>query len=203
MSTKQTSDSEIHELTTTEMSRQLTVLAARDLQITNELADRYKNALKNGGAIPIIDADEQAARAHARSLLNGSAPESLSLAPELNRDKILYREKPGIAIAMKILASKDLVARATEAVMWAEAHRDQWQALCRDIVLTAVKLDALEDSARRLLEQCIDIHSIRLPMANKIGGRSISGTPIAELTEIALAAGVVTAGEIKKAKNVT
>jgi hypothetical protein len=201
MSTKQTGDSEIHELTVAEIGRQLTVLAERDRQITNELAERYRNTQKNGGPIPVIDSDEQASREHARFLLNGAAPESLSLAPELNRDKILYREKRGIAIAMKILMSKDLVARATEAVVWAEAHGEEWRALCRDITLSAIRLDALEVSARRLLEQCIDIHSIRLPMANKIGGRAISGTPIAELTEIALAAGVVTSAEVKKAKS--
>ena len=64
MSTKQNSD-EIHELTTAEIGRQLTVLAERDRQITNELAERYKNALRNGGPIPIIDADEQSAREYA------------------------------------------------------------------------------------------------------------------------------------------
>jgi hypothetical protein len=200
MATKNTET--IHELATAEIGRQLTVLAERDRQITNELADRYKNAIKNGGAIPIVDPDEQAARAHARSLLNGAAPESLSLAPELNRDKILYREKRGIAIATKILMSKDLVARAVEAVRWAEEHDGEWRTLCRDIVLTAIRLGALEDRSQRLLGQCIDVSSIRLPMANKIGGRAISETPIAELTEIALAAGIITLSEIKKSKAV-
>jgi hypothetical protein len=201
MSTKQNRDSEIHELTTAEIGRQLSVLAERDRQITNELADRYKNALKNGGPIPIIDADEQAARAHARSLLNGAAPESLSLVPDLNRDKILYREKRGIAIATKILTSKDLVARAVEAVRWAEEHDGEWRTLCRDIVLTAVRLNELEDRSQRLLGQCIDVSSIRLPMANLIGGRAISETPISDLTERALAAGVVSSAEVKKAKS--
>ena len=200
MSTKQNSD-EIHELTTAEIGRQLSVLAERDRQITNELADRYRNALKNGGPIPIIDADEQAARAHARSLLNGAAPESLSLVPDLNRDKILYREKRGIAIATKILTSKDLVARAVEAVRWAEEHDGEWRTLARDIVLTAVRLNELEDRSQRLLSQCIDVSSIRLPMANIIGGRAISETPISDLTERALAAGVVTSAEVKKAKS--
>ena len=200
MSTKQNSD-EIHELTTAEIGRQLTVLAERDRQITNELADRYKNALKNGGPIPVIDADEQSAREYARSFLNGSAPESLSLVPELNRDKILYREKRGIAIATKILTSKDLVARAVEAVRWAEEHDGEWRTLARDIVLTAVRLNELEDRSQRLLSQCIDVSSIRLPMANIIGGRAISETPISDLTERALAAGVVTSAEIKKAKS--
>jgi hypothetical protein len=189
MAMKSNSETTIHELTTAEIGRQAAVLAERDREITN------------GGPTPVIDADEQAAREHARSLLNGSAPESLSLAPELNRDKILYREKRGIAIAMKILASKDLVARATEAVQWAEEHSGEWRALCRDIVLAAVRLAALEDSAQRLIEQCVDIHSVRLPMANVIGGRSIAETPTIELAEIALAAGVVTPAEIRKAKS--
>jgi hypothetical protein len=197
---KQTRDSEIHDLTAAEISRQLIALAERDQQITNELADRYRSALKNGGPAPIIDSDEQASREHARSLLNGSAPESLSAAPELNRDKILYREKRGIAIAMKILASKSLVARASEAVIWAEEHADEWRSLCRDVVLTANRLVSLEGSAQRLLDQCIDVHSIRLPMVNVIGGRPISDTPISELTEAALAAAVVTSAEVRKAR---
>jgi hypothetical protein len=200
MSTKQNSD-EIHDMTVVEIGRQLTVLAERDRQITNELADRYKNALKNGGAIPIIDADEQSAREYARSFLNGAAPQSLSMAPELDRDKILYREKRGIAIATKILASKDLAARAVEAVAWAEENADKWRELCRDVVLTAIRLDALECSARELIGRCIDIHSVRLPLGNLIGGRAISDTPISDLTERALAAGVVTSAEVKKAKS--
>jgi hypothetical protein len=200
MSTKQNSD-EIHEMTVVEIGRQLTFLAERDRQITNELAARYKTAQKNGGAIPIIDADEQSAREYARSFLNGAAPQSLSMAPELNRDKILYREKRGIAIATKILMSKDLVARTVEAVAWAEKNADKWRELCRDIVLTAVRLNELEYRSQRLLGECIDVSSIRLPMANKIGGRAIAETPISELTEIALAAGVVTSAEVKKARS--
>jgi hypothetical protein len=58
-------------------------------------------------------------------------------------------------------------------VQWAEEHGGEWRALCRDIVLTSVRLDALEDSARQLLEQCVDISAVRLPMANVIGGRAI------------------------------
>ena len=94
------------------------------------------------------------------------------------------------------------MARAIEAVQWAEDHAGEWRTLCRDIVLTAVRLDALEDSARRLLEQCIDISLINLPMANVIGGRAICETrSINDLAETALAAGVVTVSEIKKAKS--
>ena len=93
------------------------------------------------------------------------------------------------------------MARAVEAVRWAEEHDGEWRTLCRDIVLTAVRLDAREDRSHRLLEQCIDVSSIRLPMANKIGGRAISETPVSDLTEIALAAGLVTSAEVKKARS--
>jgi hypothetical protein len=190
----------IHELTTAEIARKQGPMVARLQEIARERADDYRNS-PNTAPAPVFDADERAAREHARHLLNGAAPESLSMPPELTRDKILLREQRGIEIAMKILSNKDLVARATEAVQWAEEHADEWRTLCRDVVLSAIRSDALEDRARRLLEQCIDIHSVRLPMANVIGGRPISETPIGELTEAALAAGVITSTEVRKAKS--
>jgi hypothetical protein len=190
----------IHELTTAEIARQQAILAARHRDILNERADDYRKSQK-AGAPSVFDADELAAREHARVLLNGAAPESLSMPLAINNDKILIREQRGIEIALKILASKDLVARAAEAVQWAEDHGSEWKTLCRDIVLKAIRLGALEASAQRLLEQCIDVSSISLPMANVIGGRSISETPVSELTEAALAAGVVTSAEIRKAKS--
>jgi hypothetical protein len=199
MSTKHT-DPQIHELTTAEISRQQAILAARHREIINERADDYRKAQK-AGAPSVFDADELAARDHARVLLNGAAPESLSMPLAINRDKMLTREQRGIEIALKVLASKDLVARATEAVQWAEEHDGEWRSLCRDIVLTAVRLNELEDRSQRLLGQCIDVSSITLPMANIIGGRAISETPIGDLTERALAAGVVTSAEVRKAKS--
>jgi hypothetical protein len=133
-------------------------------------------------------------------LLNGSAPESLSLPPEITRDRMLLREQRGIEIALKILSSKELVARATEAVVWAEAHGAQWRAVCRDITLTAIKLDALGRAAQELIGQCPDISAVNLPMGNVVGGRAISEIPISDLTETALAQGVVTSAEIRKAQ---
>jgi hypothetical protein len=197
-------NTEIHELTTAEIARQTAPLNARYQEIVSERAANYRSALKNGGggATPIIDPDERAAREHAKTLLNGSSPGSLLLPPEITRDRALLREQRGIEIALKIFASKDLVARAAEAVQWAEEHGDEWKALCRDIVLAAVKLDEMENRARHLLEQCVDVSAVRLPMANVIGGRSLCETrSISDLAETALAAGLVTSSEIKKAKS--
>lgn len=203
MATKHTD--EIHKLTSAEINRQIRMHTERRSQIVNERAAMYGAALKNGGSVesPVVDADERAAREHAKTLLNGSAPASLLLPPDISRDKILYREQRGIDIALKILTDKDLVARAADAVAWAEANGDKWLALCRETVLTVIKLEALEDRARQLLGECGDVFSVRLPMANVVGGRSITETPISELTETALADGIVTNAEIRKAQNVT
>jgi len=191
--------SEIHELTRAEITRQKAPLVARRNEIVSERAAIYKSA---PAALP-IHPDERAAREHAKHLLNGSAPASLLLPPDMGiaRDRILLREQRGIEIALKILESNDLAARATEAVQWAEDNGEKWRALCREIVLTALKFAALEETAQRLLEECIDISSVRLPMANVIGGRPISDTSISDLVEMAVVQGVVTSAEVKKAKS--
>jgi hypothetical protein len=196
--------SEIHALTTAEIGRQARAHNERLRQIVSERAAMYADAVKNGtrAEAPVADADERAARDIAKRLLNGAAPESLSLPPEVSHDKILYREQRAIEIVLKILADKELVARTTEAVAWAEEHCDRWRALCRDAVLCAIRLAAVEASAHQLLEQCVDPFAVRLPMANLFGGRSISELPLSDLQETALAEGVVTVAEIRKAKNV-
>jgi hypothetical protein len=201
-----TTDSKIHELTTAEIGRQIGIHTERRQHIINERAATYANALKNGGFggdTVVVDADERAAREHAKNLLNGSAPESLSLPPEITRDRMLIREMRGIDIALKILTDKNLVARAAEAVEWAEANGDRWRAFCREITLTAIKLEALEDHARRLLGGCGDLFAVRLPMPIIANNRSVSEIPISSLTEAALAEGVVTSAEIRKAQNVS
>src|SRR6516165_10761175 len=148
----------LHELTTAEIARQVRVLSDRRQAIVEERAALYSDATKNGGhsSSPLVDADERAAREHAKALLNGSAPASLFVPPELTRDKVLSREQRGIDLALDILGRQELVTRAADAVLWAEKHGDRWHALCREIVLTAVRLGALEDAARELLAGCVD-----------------------------------------------
>lgn len=189
----------IHDLTRAEIARQKAPLVERRAQIVEERAALYASGPMGVGN-PIGD-DERAARQIAKNLLNGNAPPSLVPLLEVNHDKMLFREQRGIEIALKILDDKDLVVRAADAVAWAETNAEKWKAICRDIVLAANKLEALERGAQELLEQCIDLSAISLPMANRFGGRPICETPVNELTEAALAAGVVTAGEIRKARN--
>jgi glutaredoxin len=202
MATKNTDD--IHALTTAEINRQTREHSERVEQIKNQRAAMFATALKNGAVeTPVIfDDDEKAARLQAKGFLNGSAPASLLLPPELTLDKTLYREQRAREIVLKILADKGLVARAADAVIWAEKHGDQWRTLCREITLAAIRLEALEHSASELLERCPDIFALRWPMTNVIGGRAISEIPLNELKEIALTEGILSAGDIRKAANV-
>ncbi len=194
----------IHALTLAEINRQIGVHSARRQQIVEERAAAYASALKTGvtGESPAADADERAAREHSKNVLNGSAPLSLSLPPELSHDKVLYREQRGLDIVLRVLTSKELVARAAEAVAWAEDNGDRWRALCREVTLTVIKLSALENSARELIGRCGDVFAIQLPMTNVVGSELISETQIRELIKIALSEGIVTANEVRKAKNV-
>lgn len=200
---------EIHALTTAEIARKQAALAARHREIIDERADDYRKAVKTGAPTPNVDADERAAREHARSILNGAAPASLSLPPEISREKILLREQRGIEIALKILGDQNLATLAVEAVAWAEKHADQWRQLARETILTAVRLEALEQAAAKLMEGCPDIHAISLPMTHLIGSRYqnipnagfFAVTPN-DLLQAGLDAGFVTNREIEKAKNV-
>jgi hypothetical protein len=197
-----TNTQEIHTLTTAEIARQVAIHTARRRQIVNERAAMFANALKNGGSTesPVVDSDERAAREHAKALLNGAAPPSLSLPPEITRDKALFREQRGIDIALRILADESLAARAADAVAWSETHSDQWGALCREIALAAIRLQALENRARELIGQCPDIFAVRLPMTNLIGGRTVAEIPVSDLTDAAISEGVITLAEIRKAQ---
>ena len=198
-----TKDTEtIHALTRAEIGRQIKIHAARRAAIIEERAALYGQHGPAMGASPAIDDDERASREHARGLLNGNAPKSLLAPPALTRDRVLAREQRALELVLKILSSDEVEARAAEAVRWSEENADRWRILCREIILVAIRLHALECSARELLDQCVDLHAVRLPLANVIGGRPISETSLGEIAERALHEGVITSAEKRKAEHV-
>jgi hypothetical protein len=194
----------IHALTTAEIGRQTKLYSERLKQVVAEQATIYANTLKNGtsGETPVVDLDERAARDLAKSMLNGFAPPALSLPPPITRDQALCRERRALEIVLKIFSDEDLVARATEAVEWAEAHTDEFRRLAREITFNAVRSDALERHMRQLLEGCGDPSAVRLPMVIIVNSRAISEIPLSDLKAAALAEGIVTAAEMRKLENV-
>jgi hypothetical protein len=200
------SDAQIHELTGTEIGRQIDLHLKRRIQIVNQRAEMYAAALKNGGnsESPVIDDDEKAAREHAKHLLNGSSPSSLSLPPDVTLDKQLYREMRGIDLAVKILSDKNIVTQAAEAVIWSEKHAEEWRQIAHDITVAAIKLNALESRAQRFLADCpyLDSGAVRLPMVLIAHHtRSIGEIPIKDLTNAALAEGIITKTELRNAEH--
>jgi hypothetical protein len=191
MSTSET----IHTLTAAEIARRIQLYTERRQQILHERTAVYAAAQKSGAVreVPIVDDNERAAREYAKQLLNGAAPASLSLPPVISRDDELYREQRGLDIVLRILNDKALVQLTADALVWAEKHADAWRTIWREITLTAVRLEALKDSAEELLTQCPDVTAIRWPMGN-------AALPLSELIAAALQAGIVTDAEIRKAE---
>lgn len=99
------------------------------------------------------------------------------------------------------LAKFGLVFADERQVRSAKIAHMQWSALCREIVLTAVKLAALEERAREIMGKASP-GSIEV-MSSTIGsGCSILGIgdSIQEMRETALEAGIVTPAEVSKAR---
>lgn len=204
---KKADTTEIHELTRAVIAKQVTALNARRSQIVSQRASWYANAVKQGfdSSTPMVDADERAAREHAKHLLNGNAPESLSLPPAISLDKQLAREQRGIDIAIKVLLDKDLVARTTEAVIWGEENNVVWRNIAGEIVLAMLRLEALKLRAQELLDTCPDIMAIKLPVwlvGHHLEPVHPSVVPLNELRSMALAEGVITQAQIRKTENV-
>jgi hypothetical protein len=195
-------NTELHDLTALEIAKQVKLHGERRQQIKAERASLYAHALKNGSSTesPVIDSDERASREIARNLLNGAAPPSLSLPPEITRDRMLLREERAIDIVLSILQRKDLEVRAVAAVEWAVANTDAWRQLAREISLTAIRLNSLESKAREFFAACPDITSVRLGMPLLSNARSVSEIPIDDLKSAALSEGLINAAEIRKAQ---
>jgi hypothetical protein len=194
-----------HTLVAQEIAAQVARHTERRRAIVAERAALCSEAMRNGGfadSTPVVDEDERAARAIAKNILNGHAPAFLSLPPPITRDRELAREQAGLEIVIRILSDKQLIVRAAAAVEWSETHSAEWKSLCREIVLTTVKREALENRARALLSRCPDLHAIStsaFPLTGLIerGGYEVD---VDELRDAAVKAGVVTPSEIRKAQ---
>jgi hypothetical protein len=200
---------DLHELTSAEITRQIAAHSDRRNAILAERAALFAERKRHDGvpnpppAVPTVSDDERAARDQARAMLNGSSPAFLKTVPTgISRDQELSREQRAIDIVLDVLNDKRVGARAVEAVAWAEQHGHEWRKLCREIVLTATKLAAMEAAAHALLAQCPDIFAVDLPMTTLISGvekRAVSEIPLHELQELAVAENIVTRSEIRKA----
>jgi hypothetical protein len=206
MSKRPTTTDDVHQLTAAEVRRQAAIYGEKRRAVIGELADIHAARLK-GAPEPVRLSDHtKHARARAVEMLNGHAASFLKLPEPVDREAALLVERDAIDIILKALQGHEATARAADAVAWVQGHKAEWTVLCRDIVVTAVRLAALEGRAREMLHQLPD-WAPGLPMGAVIGsGQSIyegdTEDPTREARRAAVEQGVVTASEIRKAQNV-
>lgn len=198
---------EFQMLTLAAIQSETTQLSLRDIEITNERATLYANGLKAGRPSemsPDTAEDEMAARQHAKSLLNGIAPGTLLLHTEVDRDRLLGRERRGIEIALKFLNKNEAQTRTAAALAWAKVNDGRYRKVAHDIVLAKVRLQALERAKHDLIAECPDAVVVQLPMSSKIDGLEATAFGRMEITvdqivEAAIAEDIVTKAEVRKA----
>src|SRR4029077_2265694 len=99
--------------------------------------------------------------------MNGRTPEWLQDDVE-DLERRLQTEREACDLVLRALAGDELVARSAAAATWVVEHAAEWTALCRDITLTAVRLEALEQRAQTMIGE-LEAGTPGLPLAEFIG----------------------------------
>jgi hypothetical protein len=106
---------------------------------------------------------------------------------------------------LEILSTKELIARSEEGAAFLLENGEEWRQICRDVLLCAVQLGALERRAVAWRQQLAGVTPATLAMAGFIGtGRSIlnipwSGDPLSRVRTAALEEKIISAKELKDA----
>ncbi|MGY3443701.1 hypothetical protein [Bradyrhizobium sp. USDA 4473] len=195
-----------HPTTTAEIHQVRVALTAREQALIAEGQRNFEAARKGMPPPRALSEHEIRVRDHIKNLLNGATPQHLIGPVDASRDEQIRAELEAIRLADRYWANQYEDARDREAQQYADQHDKEWRALCREIVLTAVRLESLESRARDLLEPirgALDV-KIAMAMATTIGsGFSMLGIgdPLSEMKNEALKQGIVTNAEIRKAQN--
>jgi hypothetical protein len=196
-----TPDAGHHPSTVAEIHAEEREIATLDRQLLEEAREVYE-ALRKGGspALPLSEHDRRVGK-YLQKYMNGATPARL-LEANVSRDAEIRAHREALQIRLRDLARQKESASYAEAEKWVADTAKEWCALCREIVLVAERLAALEESARRFLEPIEGIN-IKIAMGSTIAsGLSLLGTgdPLREMREAALKDNIVTEGEIRKAQ---
>lgn len=196
-----TSESGRHPSTVAEIQDAEREIAALDLQLLDEAREIYEASRKGGPpALPLSEHDQRVGK-YLQKYMNGATPGHL-LQANVSRDAEIRAHREALQIVLRDLARRKELLSYAEAEKWVADNAKQWCALCREIVLAAEKLAALEESARRFLEPIEGIN-IKIAMGSTIAsGLSLLGVgdPLREMRDAALKDNIVTETEIRKAQ---
>jgi hypothetical protein len=190
-----------HPSTVAEIGEAEREIVALDLQLMEEAREVYE-AWRKGGppALPLSEHDRRVGK-HLQKYMNGATPARL-LEANVSRDAEIRAHRDALQIVLRDLARRKETASYAEAEKWVANNAKEWCALCREIVLAAERLAALEEGARRFLKPIEGI-VIKMAMGSTIAsGLSLLGTgdPLREMREAALKDSIVTEAEIRKAQ---
>ena len=199
-----TSSHDIEALTAAEIARQLTHYGRRRDEATAELASIF--AARQDGSSPQpqpIPDQVRRARERAKQLLNGQSPASLNLPAAVGRESELELERDALDIVITALRQTETAARAAESVIWMEQHAAEWVGLCRQRLLTAIRLEALERRSNEMLRKVEVGTPIRLGIFNatSILDAPWSIDPLREFREALLREKIISASDIERAEN--
>jgi hypothetical protein len=198
----------VHAATSAEITRLAADYNAQRQAVVAELQDLYRTRAP-GTQPPELTDDQLAVRKMAAGLLNGFAPPDL-VSTTASRETTLFIQRDALDLVLGVLAGEEFRARATEAAQLAVASEAEWRALCHDLLTTALRLEALEMKAVEFRRRFAGHEPQQMPMLRYIGaerrpsvlGIAWSTAPLSRPLEEALDAGIVSARELKDAKNV-
>ena len=188
----------IKALTHQVIREKLASLNTMDADLTSRLAAMYGQPGSSGPAPAALDRAEKT-RDRARALLNG-AGHLVPPAPSADGEAPLFAERDAVRLAISALMREDAEEAAVEAQQRAEALRPEWERLVRAWTSAAATFAAVDTRAEAFLEANREARFLSL--SDLIGQGAISGRgdTLETVIKAAIAEGVVSEAEIRKAK---
>jgi hypothetical protein len=178
-------------------------------RFTDELV-AIQDSRASGTSTTQIPVNDRAARKFSKALAAGEVLTSLEVPHSFERENELFIMRDGVDMRLKALRAELDALRWEESKRLAATMLPAWRALCREHVLLAVRLKAVDALAAEMLAQLVP-GTAGFPLWNFVGcGMAIifpgehvliDGGVDAEAKD-ALAEKIVTASEIRSAKNV-
>lgn len=189
--------------TVAEIRKAQQAISAERIAISEDNASIYRATLKGiAPPRPLTDHDRLVTE-HIKNYMNGATPAHL-LIPAVSREAQNRAHIDALDFVSRHLARQEEIAAFDEAQAWVVDNSTQWRALCRDILLTAVRLASLEEKAREMLLPISSVIGVPgLAMATTIGsGFSILGIgdPLRDMRDEAVKQGIVSESDIRKAE---
>ena len=197
---------EVHALTVAEIGRLKSEYARQRQTATQRRAALYASRNPEAPDEQLTD-DVRETRELAKTILNGWSPPWFSTPPTLSEDQQLKREIGALDLVLHALDGQEIVARASASAAWAIEHEAEWMETCREALLAAERLLALEQKLRRMRLELAGTVPASLPGATAFGtGRSILSTggadPISSARTKAIEDKIVTHQQIEDARHV-